>query len=173
MQNHGHDGEASDLASAVIEEIRTPPDEAWWPLRVAPWGAVLAVATMVVAYEPGASANQLVVGLLAASIAMVVGLSVYGLLIRLVPRRWYPRLRRGLAAVSTAVAFVGLTFFFGALLLGAAGGRPSWLPGSLELKEFIGLGMLLCFGWGVILLVVAIACFVGGRVADRDAAATG
>lgn len=146
-----------------------PRDEAWWPLWVAPWGSGLAIATMV-AVGRGPAADQMNVGMLVALIGMIVGLILYGLMIRMVPQRRYPRLRRGLAAISTLVAFVGLTAFFGAFLLGATGGRPNWLPGTLELKEFIGLGALLCFGWAPILFAVAFIAFAKGRAADHDAA---
>ena len=63
--------------------------------------------------------------MLVALIGMIVGLILYGLMIRMVPQRRYPRLRRGLAVVSTAVAFVGLTAFFGAFLPGATAAEQS------------------------------------------------
>jgi hypothetical protein len=80
------DGGEGAVASAP-ESGAGPADEAWWPVWVAPWGAVLGIASMVASNVRRPSADQAAPMLLLAMVVMVVGLILYGLMIRMVSGR--------------------------------------------------------------------------------------
>ncbi len=170
MQDDGQGGDGPEVSSPGSEDAPAPLDEAWWPLWVAPWGTGLGLVDMVVSYERKPNADEAASWLLAALVVMLAGLLLYGLMLKIAPSAGDRRLRRWLAGISTAVAFVGLTAFFGGFFLATMDWRTTWLPGLLSPEALIGLSFVLCVGWAPILLVVALLTRLIQIAGDRDAA---
>lgn len=155
---------------AASEGEPSRSNDAWWPLWVAPWGGILGLAAMLVSHRLRPDLDLAAGALLVSLVAMLAGLIIYGLSINLVSPRRHPRLRRGLAVISTAVAAIGLTAYFSGFILSAMGMEATALSAGLEPKELIGLGLLMCFGWGPILLIVALLAHVTGHPDTAEAA---
>ena len=169
MRGDGHGGDASEISPAVSEDAPVPLDEAWWPLWVAPWATGLGLVDMVASHERRPSADQAAPMLLVALVVMLAGLLLYGLMLKIAPSGGDRRLRRWLAGISTAVAFVGLTAFFGGFFLATMDWRTTWLPGLFSPEALLGIGILLCFGWAAILLVVTVLARLLRIAEARDA----
>lgn len=89
----------------------------------------------------------------------------------MVPSRRFPRLAKSLAILSTVIGFGGISWYY-VLMIQLAIEDPA--PGFFQLMDpsiVAGIGPVVCVGWGLVLLLIAVVAWLVGSSRDRAEAA--
>lgn len=147
--------------------LESPPPRRphWWPAMALAPIAALALLALLNAAQPtsGESRVTLIVN---GMVMLPIGVLIYVWLLSTISPVRYPRARTALAAITTAVTLLGGGLFFGSTFQALHHRSPLAFYDMDPAATFSIMGFLLCFAWGLVLVVALIVLAFHARVAD-------
>lgn len=156
----------TDTPSDPAAETPSPRRPQWWPaLALMPIGA-LALTALLFAAQPSGGESR--VGMVGAGIVMLpIGVSIYVWLLSTISQRRHAIARTTLAAITTVVTVLGGGIWFGSAFRAPHVRAPITFYDMDPAAGTAFMGFVLCFLWGLILLVAVVVLAILARAADR------